>query len=351
MQLPLFHTGNHARHQQRSTQYSPGRRFQRFLMGRSINKYDRIKSDRPKTSRTGIQSSPGSSIVDSESLSSHGHSRSSVPSRSHLSRSTSHSINHHLPPQISDRPAQQVSIPAQAHLVEHSPHADVADEEQGRRERGTHQLRRRKRRRSPIFSNKSWLLGRNPTTMKSKIISCILSGIFLTIMLSTCMYIYASFLYLDRYHQRNLLMIKISDIALTQSKPKILQSLHALFLLIIVTTTIFFCHCLVRLCMLALDKKASSSSSSGRRRRGTQTHHHDGHHPREGSASAEEGCIYPARPIPVITDVAVTDPETAKRPPPAYGHWRGSVVCLFCSKLQPEKEKPIILSYITIIPY
>lgn len=180
MRLPLFPTGDNARRQQPSTRYSLEHQFQRFFLGRSLGRHGGVRSDRFKMSRMDIQSSMGS-MVDSESPSSHGYSRSSIPPRSDSSsRSPSHSNSHPVSPE------PQPSFPTQAHIV-HSPYVDIADEEQGITERVLHQQRRRRRRRrTNIMLDKCRLLGLKPTTMKAKIISCILSGVFLIVILSTC---------------------------------------------------------------------------------------------------------------------------------------------------------------------
>lgn len=93
-----------------------------------------------------------------------------------------------------------------------------------------------------------------------------------------------------------------------------------LFILIILSTTILFCHSLVRLCMLSLNPKRVSEI------------------PRIPDMAGPDG-FQPDRPIRVhlardeelaeeVDPVHVLDPEKEilKAPPPAYGLWRSSVV-------------------------
>lgn len=94
-----------------------------------------------------------------------------------------------------------------------------------------------------------------------------------------------------------------------------------LFILVILCTTIFFCHSLIRLCMLALRPPSDL--------------------PHIPSMTGPDG-FKPIRPIRVhlardeeaavgdeVADPESPEPEKEKvtMPPPAYGLWRSSVVC------------------------
>jgi hypothetical protein len=108
------------------------------------------------------------------------------------------------------------------------------------------------------------------------------------------------------------------SIALTHSH--LGQEVHVLFIMVILCTTIFFCHSLIRLCMLALRPETDL--------------------PRIPDMAGPEG-FKPTRPIRVhlagdeeiavggeVADTAEElEKEKVQMPPPAYGLWRCSVVC------------------------
>jgi hypothetical protein len=93
---------------------------------------------------------------------------------------------------------------------------------------------------------------------------------------------------------------------------KVGQEVHVLFILVILCTTIFFCHSLIRLCVLALHPPDET--------------------PRIPSMTGPEG-FRPVRPIPVtlardeemLLESEGKEIEGLKQPPPAYGLWRSSV--------------------------
>jgi len=113
------------------------------------------------------------------------------------------------------------------------------------------------------------------------------------------------------------------DLAIALSRNSLGQEIHVLFIMIILATTIFFCHSLIRLCMIALHPPTDDR-------------------PRIPSMTGPEG-FRPIRPIQVHlardeelgdqdpTDEgedSTSDPEKEKKiapPPPAYGLWRSSV--------------------------
>ncbi|KAF2753162.1 hypothetical protein EJ05DRAFT_227266 [Pseudovirgaria hyperparasitica] len=103
-------------------------------------------------------------------------------------------------------------------------------------------------------------------------------------------------------------------------RPNIGQEVHVLFILVIICTTIFFCHALVRLCMVAMSPPLDT--------------------PRMTNMQDTEG-FHPVRPIRVhvardeeLADDMDEESEGSpvesiskgpKIPPPAYGKWRSSV--------------------------
>jgi hypothetical protein len=97
------------------------------------------------------------------------------------------------------------------------------------------------------------------------------------------------------------------------------QEIHILFILILLAITIFFCHSLIRLCMLMLNPPPKVERQA------------------VPNLNAPEG-FQPIVPIPVRlardddidssdNDMELEDPEKEKLPPPppAYGLWRSSV--------------------------
>lgn len=105
------------------------------------------------------------------------------------------------------------------------------------------------------------------------------------------------------------------------------QEFHVLLILIILITTIFFCHSLIRLCMMIL------------------------HPPSDGDLERQNlpamvgpgGYANPVQPIRVALardeEAAGIESPATKLPPPAYGLWRESVVC----NLAPRYRKPEVL--------
>ncbi|KAF2180340.1 hypothetical protein K469DRAFT_592348 [Zopfia rhizophila CBS 207.26] len=173
--------------------------------------------------------------------------------------------------------------------------AQLQEEVHGRRRR--HHRRRRKHHRPTHWVRRRSERGICFSFIRShaargKCIACLISGLFLMTVLT----IYLS-------------------LALT--KKALGQEVHVLFIMIILGTTIFFCHSLIRLCMLALHPEEEG--------------------PRIPSMTGPEG-FHPVRPIRVHLardeeigvedDDEVNDPEKMKGPappPPAYGLWRSSV--------------------------
>lgn len=93
-----------------------------------------------------------------------------------------------------------------------------------------------------------------------------------------------------------------------------------LLILVILFVTLFFCHALVRLCMLIMRNKTSpvdDPNNSSRRRLPDMI--------------GPGGYAIPRRPIRVVLardeEAAGIESEATKTNPPAYGIWRESVVC------------------------
>lgn len=118
------------------------------------------------------------------------------------------------------------------------------------------------------------------------------------------------------------------DLALSITKNTINSEFTVLLILIILFTTIFFCHGLIRLCMLIVKPRGSTSSrgseSDEMRQRGGIMH--------DAAYVLPGGYAIPREPIRVVLardeEAAGIESETTKMKPPAYGLWRESVVCL-----------------------
>ena len=88
-----------------------------------------------------------------------------------------------------------------------------------------------------------------------------------------------------------------------------------MLILIILFTTIFFCHGLIRLCMLVVRPRRDED-----------------HHRRLPGFMGPGGYAVPREPIRVVLardeEAAGIESEAVKAKPPAYGLWRESVVSL-----------------------
>lgn len=111
------------------------------------------------------------------------------------------------------------------------------------------------------------------------------------------------------------------DLAIALTNKDIGQEIHILFILLLLSITIFFCHALIRLCMLILNPPREDDAA----------------HRSVPNLTAAEG-FQPVVPIPVRLardealdsddeEVGPRDPEkeVLPPPPPAYGLWRSSV--------------------------
>ncbi|KAI8624949.1 hypothetical protein F5Y19DRAFT_467352 [Xylariaceae sp. FL1651] len=183
----------------------------------------------------------------------------------------------------------QGSDPAELHL------ANLA--ETGRRRQRQHDRqgnsdgsRRRRHKETPkhfLFCF-PWVKSRR---VRSNILRCFVSGIFLISMLT---------IYLSLSITKN---INTSEFSI-------------LLILLILLTTIFFCHGLVRLCMLLVRSRDRQGASNAN---GAEAN---------GNGSTG-GYAIPRRPIRVVLardeEAAGIESETTKVKPPAYGLWRESV--------------------------
>ncbi|KAK7186845.1 hypothetical protein DPSP01_007031 [Paraphaeosphaeria sporulosa] len=189
----------------------------------------------------------------------------------------------------------------------------LSDEVQQRRRRRRH----RRRKHSHPRSQRAWVRRKHEkrgcmpfvrgSAARGKLIASMISGLFLATVLAVYL-------------------------VLALTRHDLGQEVHVLFIMIVLGTTIFFCHSLIRLCMLILHPPVE-----------------DPDRPSIPNMSAPEGFV-PVRPIRVhlardeeLADAyASSDDEEAgderrdreatadaekgpKLPPPAYGLWRSSV--------------------------
>lgn len=107
-----------------------------------------------------------------------------------------------------------------------------------------------------------------------------------------------------------------ADLALSVTKNINNSEFTILLILIILFVTIFFCHGLIRLCMLIVRPKS----------------HENENRARLPDMFGPGGYAVPRRPIRVLLardeEAAGLESETTKSLPPAYGLWRESVVCI-----------------------
>ncbi|KAH9880752.1 hypothetical protein IAQ61_001046 [Plenodomus lingam] len=194
-----------------------------------------------------------------------------------------------------------------------SPHQDsyadpesqqLADEIHGRRHRRRHRRRRHtnrtkqfvRRRRDGSTSVVS--VKRRGTAARAKLLACIISGTFL----ATVLAVYLA-------------------IALTNRN--LGQEVHILFIMVLLAITIFFCHSLIRLCMLILNPPREEDRPHIPSMNGP-----DGFKPivpiRVHLARDEESAIADSS-LDSQTEIPDVEKDIIPPPPPAYGLWRSSV--------------------------
>jgi hypothetical protein len=210
-------------------------------------------------------------------------------------------------------PAAQVEADQQRHRLRRFDGADPAElhlaamAEDGRR-----RTRGRPHDRAPRPPPKRflfcfpWIKSRR---IRSQILRCFVSGTFLTLLLAVCKY------YAGLYSMG--MLTHDTDLALSITKNINNSEFTVLLILIILFTTIFFCHGLIRLCMLVVRPRRDDESR--------------GHLPR---FIGPGGYAVPRQPIRVVLardeEAAGIDSDTTKTKPPAYGLWRESVVGSAC---------------------
>jgi hypothetical protein len=152
-----------------------------------------------------------------------------------------------------------------------------------------------------------WIQSRR---IRSQIRRCAASGLFLLMMLIVCKSLAPD----PSYSCRRLLSANQIDLSLSITKNINNGEFTIMLVLIILFTTIFFCHGLIRLCMFIVRPKPSE----------------DEEQPRVPAMFGPGGYAVPRRPIRVLLardeEAAGLESETTKMQPPAYGLWRESVV-------------------------
>lgn len=117
----------------------------------------------------------------------------------------------------------------------------------------------------------------------------------------------------------------MADLSLSLTQHVTSNEFTILLILIILFVTIFFCHSLIRLCMLAVKARKREQAVA------------QGQLP---EMAGPGGYAIPREPIPVVLardeEAAGIESEATKTGPPAYGVWRESVVC--CRFPQPVSE-------------
>ena len=111
-----------------------------------------------------------------------------------------------------------------------------------------------------------------------------------------------------------------------------------LLILMILFTTIIFCHGLVRICMLLMrpdreELRPGSRGGDDAERDYAAIHPYNRHRAMADAMGPGGGYAVPRRPIRVVLArdeeaAGIAEPGAAKLEPPAYGAWRESVVCL-----------------------
>lgn len=290
----------------------------------SVYRHSSLGDDDSKAPTLDLRELPDSSL-NLDFMSDPSHSVSTSPTLSALSSRLSSAMW-----STSSRPVSRslqgdesrLIVPAQTHAAEQR-HSMIEPVEQ--QEEEIYQLRpRRPLRRPQKVVKRGWFSRFRCRTVRSKIISCVLSGVFLAVVLSTCKHRHKvptpEFLMLTRLG---------TDLALALSTRTLGQQFHVPLILLIIFTSIYFCHTLVRLCMLALRPHPRPR--------------HDHHHTVVLDEEASLG-IAPSQPeltLPAFTafpemEELGLDFHPAKLPPPAYGNWRGSVVsCSHPFQFQP----------------
>lgn len=115
------------------------------------------------------------------------------------------------------------------------------------------------------------------------------------------------------------MLIDDADVILAFTLSNVHGVLHVVFILLIIFTTMFFCHSLIRLCMLSQHPKSRRLHNGIRRPLACHA---------EGEFSPSTLIrVHISQDEELALDGALRDGGTpVKPPPPAYGVWRHSVV-------------------------
>ncbi|KAK3305150.1 uncharacterized protein B0T15DRAFT_189657 [Chaetomium strumarium] len=154
-----------------------------------------------------------------------------------------------------------------------------------------------------------WIKSRR---IRAHILRSFVSGLFLALSLAVCKCPLRSastpFVTIQR-------LTPYADLALTLTKNnQISKEFTILLVVLILAVTVFFCHSLIRLCMLVVKaRKREQATQQGRL----------------PEMVGPGGYAIPREPIPVVLardeEVAGIESEATKTKPPAYGMWRESV--------------------------
>lgn len=103
------------------------------------------------------------------------------------------------------------------------------------------------------------------------------------------------------------------------------NELTIMLILVILTATLFFCYCLLRMFMMVFRGDRHKSHQRAQTPPTVQAH---------GSYAV------PHKPIRVVMaqdeELASSESEEAQTTPPAYGYWRQSVVCISTISLSSD---------------
>lgn len=121
----------------------------------------------------------------------------------------------------------------------------------------------------------------------------------------------------------------VADVTLAFTLTKVPGVLHVIFILFIIFATMFFCHSLIRLCMMSQHPRS-------RRLRDCVRLPLSCHAEEELSLNTPVR-VHGSQDEELALDGALPDRNeiTVKVPPPAYGVWRHSVV-----SVEPRLRKP-----------
>lgn len=132
-----------------------------------------------------------------------------------------------------------------------------------------------------------------------------------------------------------LTLFVILDLALSLTRNINNSEFTILLILVILASTIFFCHGLIKLCLFVMRPQTAEEQE----------------HARLPNMFGPGGYAIPRRPIRVVLardeEAAGLESETNKLQPPAYGLWRESVVCISFSMSRPAENYCPLL---TVIP-